>query len=55
MFLYTKKEIAVLSQKLNVQKQTLERVLRLIDVLYFINTDNKVQTNIALYFSFLNY
>ena len=48
MFLYTKKEIAVLSQKLNVQKQTLERVLRLIDVLYFINTDKCLKGKLAL-------
>ena len=39
MFSYTKKEIVILAQELNVQKQTLERVLRLIDVLEFINTD----------------
>ena len=39
MFSYTKKEIVMLAQELNVQKQTLEKVLRLIDVLDFINTD----------------
>ena len=39
MFSYTKKEVVMLAQELNVQKQTLERVLRLIDVLKFINTD----------------
>lgn len=31
MFSYTKKEVVMLAQELNVQKQTLERVLRLID------------------------
>lgn len=33
MFLFTKKEIGILAGELNVQKQTLERVLRLIDIL----------------------
>ena len=48
MFLYTKKEIIITSQELNVQKQTLERVLRLMDVLEFINTDSYLKNKLAL-------
>lgn len=48
MFLYTKKEIIITAQELNVQKQTLERVLRLIDVLEFINTDSYLNNKLAL-------
>ena len=48
MFSYTKKEIASEAQELNVQKQTLERVLRLIDVLEFINTDIYLKDKLAL-------
>lgn len=48
MFLYTKKEIVITAQELNVQKQTLERVLRLIDVLEFINTDIYLKDKLAL-------
>lgn len=38
----------MLVQELNVQKQTLERVLRLIDVLKFINTDEYLKEKLAL-------
>ena len=38
----------MLAQELNVQKQTLERVLRLIDVLKFINTDECLKEKLAL-------
>lgn len=38
----------MLAQELNVQKQTLERVLRLIDVLKFINTDEYLKEKLAL-------
>ena len=48
MFSYTKKEVVMLAQELNVQKQTLERVLRLIDVLEFINTDEYLKEKLAL-------
>ena len=48
MFSYTKKEVVMLAQELNVQKQTLERVLRLIDVLKFINTDEYLKEKLAL-------
>lgn len=48
MFLYTKKEIIITAQELNVQKQTLERVLRLMDVLEFINTDSYLKNKLAL-------
>lgn len=48
MFSYTKKEIIILAQELNVQKQTLERVLRLIDVLEFINTDIFLKDKLVL-------
>ncbi len=48
MFSYTKKEIVITAQELNVQKQTLERVLRLIDVLEFINTDIYLKDKLAL-------
>ena len=48
MFSYTKKEIIILAQELNVQKQTLERVLRLIDVLEFINTDIVLKDKLVL-------
>ena len=48
MFSYTKKEVVILAQELNVQKQTLERVLRLIDVLKFINTDEYLKDKLAL-------
>ena len=48
MFSYTKKEVVILAQELNVQKQTLERVLRLIDVLKFINTDEYLKEKLAL-------
>ena len=48
MFSYTKKEIIILAQELNVQKQTLERVLRLIDVLEFINTDVFLKDKLVL-------
>lgn len=48
MFSYTKKEIINISQELNVQKQTLERVLRLIEVLEFINTDTCLKDKLAL-------
>lgn len=48
MFSYTKKEIVMLAQELNVQKQTLEKVLRLIDVLDFINTDKYLKEKLAL-------
>jgi len=48
MFSYTKKEIVITAQELNVQKQTLERVLRLIDVLKFINTDIYLKDKLAL-------
>ena len=48
MFSYTKKEIVMLAQELNVQKQTLEKVLWLIDVLDFINTDKYLKEKLAL-------
>lgn len=48
MFSYTKKEIVILSKKLNVQKQTLERVLRLIDILEFINEDEYLKGKLLL-------
>ena len=48
MFSYTKKEVVMLAQELNVQKQTVERVLRLIDVLKFINTDEYLKEKLAL-------
>lgn len=48
MFSYTKREIVMLAEELNVQKQTLERVLRLIDVLVFINTDKHLKEKLAL-------
>ena len=48
MFSYTKKEIIILAQELNVQKQTLERVLRLIDVLEFINADIFLKDKLVL-------
>ena len=48
MFSYTKKEVVMLAQELNVQKQTLERVLRLIDVLKFINTETSIINNIFI-------
>lgn len=48
MFSYTKKEVVMLAQELNMQKQTLERVLRLIDVLKFINTDEYLKEKLAL-------
>ncbi len=48
MFSYTKKEIVILAEKLNVQKQTLERVLRLIDILEFINEDEYLKGKLAL-------
>ena len=50
MFLYTKKEIIITAQELNVQKQTLERVLRLMDVLEFINTDSYLKNKVILFF-----
>lgn len=48
MFSYTKKEIVILAEKLNVQKQTLERVLRLIDILEFINEDEYLKGKLLL-------
>lgn len=48
MLSYTKKEIVIAAQELNVQKQTLERVLRLIDVLEFINTDIYLKDKLVL-------
>ena len=48
MFSYTKKEIVILAKELNVQKQTLERVLRLIDVLKFFNTDEDLKDKLVL-------
>ena len=48
MFSYTKKEIVIAAQDLNVQKHTLERVLRLIDVLEFINSDILLKDKLAL-------
>ncbi len=48
MFSYTKKEIVILAEKLNVQKQTLERVLRLIDILEFINEDEYLKGKLVL-------
>ena len=48
MFSYTKKEIVNEAKELNVQKQTLERVLRLIDVLEFIDTDIYLKDKLAL-------
>lgn len=48
MFSYTKNEIVILAEKLNVQKQTLERVLRLIDILEFINKDEYLKGKLVL-------
>lgn len=48
MFSYTKNEIVILAGKLNVQKQTLERVLRLIDILGFINEDEYLKGKLVL-------
>lgn len=48
MFTYTKKEIIIAAEELNVQKQTLERVLRLIDVLDFINSDAGLRDKLVL-------
>lgn len=48
MFSYTKNEIVMLSENLNVQKQTLERVLRLIDILEFINEDEYLKGKLVL-------
>ena len=48
MFSYTKKEIVIAAKDLNVQKHTLERVLRLIDVLEFINSDILLKDKLAL-------
>lgn len=48
MFSYTKKEIVILAEKLNVQKQTLERALRLIDILEFINEDEYLKGKLLL-------
>lgn len=48
MFSYKKNEIVILAEKLNVQKQTLERVLRLIDILEFINEDEYLKGKLLL-------
>lgn len=48
MFQYEKKEVIKIAQDLNVAKETLERVLRLVDILIFINEDEFLKDKLAL-------
>ena len=48
MFEYTKEDLNIMAKELKFNRDTLEKVIRLIKILDFINTDSQIKEKLVL-------
>lgn len=48
MFEYTKEDLNIMAKEFNFNRDTLEKVIRLIKILDFINTDSQIKEKLVL-------